>query len=69
MKKQSLKEIIDFSKEEISDLIIENTKFGDILNNLQVRKPNNKYITQKKSSSIMDKKFSIREIIEEDSLL
>ena len=69
MKKQSLKEIIDFSKEEISDLIIEHTKFGDILNHLQVRKPNNKYITQKKSSSIMEKKFSIREIIEEDSLL
>ena len=67
-----LKEIIEFSNSEISNLIIDDTKFGDILNDLHPQKINTKFTSNKKearSSTKNDKKFLAHDIIEEDLLL
>ena len=65
-----LKELIDLSNSEISDLIIDDTKFGDILKDLHPQKINTKFTSNKnKSSSKNDKKFISHEIIEEDLFL
>ena len=65
-----LKELIDLSNSEISDLIIDDTKFGDILKDLHPQKINTKFTSNKnKSSTKNDKKFISHEIIEEDLLL
>ena len=70
MKIQSLKEIIDLSNSEISDLIINDSKFGDILKNLKPQKNINKITKNKKDNKLnSDKKLYSREIIEEDLIL
>ena len=63
-----LKEIIAISNSDISDFLLNETKFGDILNNLnELKTDNSSKIDSKKKKD--NKKIILKEIIEEDSSL
>ena len=70
-----LKEIIDISNLDISDLFLDNTKFEDFINNLNETKLSNKpklNSIKKKDllkSQLSQKKVILKEIVEEDSSL
>ena len=70
-----LKEIVDMSNSDISDLILDDTKFGDFVNNLNEAKHSNtaKLNSFKKKdlfkSQLSQKKVILKEIVEEDSSL
>ena len=71
-----LKEIIDFSKTELSDLILDDIKLGDFMNDLNINKKESKNtlkLKEKKKSKDLklklsySKKLISKEIIEEEN--